>query len=80
MSKRIYEAEIDARVCGIPCLIGVISYTSEPQTWTDPGCEDFEYEILDSRGRPAPWLERKMGDKDRLAVEEEISIYMGENA
>jgi len=80
MSKYKYEEEIDSRVCGIPCRIGVISYISEPQTWDDPGCEDFEYEILDSRGRPAPWLERKMSDKDRLAVEEEISIYMGENA
>jgi hypothetical protein len=67
-----YITEIEHRVAGIPCLIGVISYESEPQTWDDPGCTDMEWEILDRRGRPAPWLERKVTDKEQSSIEDAI--------
>jgi hypothetical protein len=36
-----------------------------------PEPEEFEFTILDRRGRPAPWLERKLteADSDRLLAE-----------
>ena len=35
-----------------------------------------EWEILDRKGRRAPWLERKMTDSQRSALEEEIFNHM----
>jgi hypothetical protein len=63
--------EFNARVCGIPCIINVTYWDSyQPAIIrADPGDShpseggDGEWEILDSRGRPAPWLQRKL-DKD----------------
>jgi hypothetical protein len=59
---------IDHRICGIPCLIRVTDYSP-----ADPGCRNYdylcepspaevEYDILDRRGREAPWLARKLKD------------------
>lgn len=67
-----YIAEIEHRVSGIPCLIGVITYETEPQTWDEPGYTDMEWEILDRRGRPAPWLERKVTAQEEASIEEAI--------
>ena len=71
-----YIAEIEHRVAGIPCLIGVISYETEPQTWDDPGYTEMEWDILDRRGRLAPWLERKVTAKDEASIEEAIYYEM----
>ena len=71
-----YIAEIEHRVAGIPCLIGVISYETEPQTWDDPGYTEMEWDILDRRGRLAPWLERKVSAKDEASIEEAIYYEM----
>lgn len=73
-------AEIEARVCGIPCIIDVTYY--EPvrpgryfgcpeDCYPDEGGES-EWVLLDRRGRRAEWLERKMTDRDREKVEELI--------
>ena len=67
-----YIAEIEHRVAGIPCLIGVITYETEPQTWDEPGYTDMEWEILDRRGRLAPWLERKVTAQEEASIEEAI--------
>ena len=67
-----YIAEIEHRVAGIPCLIGVISYDVEEQTWDEPGYTDMEWEILDRRGRIAPWLARKVTAKEEASIEEAI--------
>lgn len=87
MSKtatRSYIAEIEARVCGIPCLIGLIDYEAYlPAYVSGPPdrCYPAEggsgsWEILDSRGRPAPWLEKKMTAKDHDEVDEIVFNYM----
>ena len=52
----MYLAEIETRVSGIPCRIGVEEWPTED----DNGC----WMILDRRGRPAPWLDRKVTEKD----------------
>ena len=71
-----YIAEIEHRVAGIPCLIGVITYDREKQTWDEPGYTDMEWDILDRRGRPAAWLERKVTDKEQSSIEEAIYQHM----
>ena len=79
-----YIAEIEHRVAGIPCLIGVIDYDSyTPAFISGPPEKCYpaeggtgDYEILDQRGRHAPWLERKMTAQDHDSVQERIFNYM----
>lgn len=81
--KPRYIATIEARVAGIPCQVGVIefdrvagSYSSNADSDLDYyGYTDCEYDILDSRGRPALWLERKVTADERQAIEDKIADY-----
>lgn len=68
------------KVAGIPCQCEVIGYSPPiPIMITGSGMgdaippepEDFEFRLLDSKGRHAPWLERKLhlDDEDRLLTE-----------
>lgn len=58
----------DTRVNGIPCQCRVVDYSSEVPSvfrfgmWHPPEPQVFDYEILDRRGRKAPWLERYLDD------------------
>jgi hypothetical protein len=36
------------------------------------GYTEIDFDVLDRRGRPAPWIERKMDDADTRAIEQEI--------
>lgn len=64
--------EFEARVCGIPCIIRVTYWEAylpaiiraDPGDSHPPEGGEGEWEILDRRGRPAPWLTAKM-EKDR---------------
>jgi hypothetical protein len=75
-----YIIEIEHRVAGIPCLIGVSSYEHTPGTYSSRADSDYEYygwtdadwQILDRRGRPAAWLERKLKEDDRREIEDII--------
>jgi hypothetical protein len=69
----MYELTFDFRVAGIPAKIGVRHANCTPP-WggCGYGCPSdidyygevsVEYDVLDARGRRAPWLERKV-DKD----------------
>ncbi len=70
----------DSRINGIPCKIEVTDYQPYiPMRVTGPGFGDadppedeyFEYNVLDRRGRPAPWLERYMNpDVDERLLSE----------
>ena len=81
--RRHYVAEIDARVAGIPCLIGVTEYshTSGSYSYNAPSDHDYygytevDFEVLDRRGRPAAWLERKLNKEERADIEYLISDY-----
>ena len=63
------------RIAGVPCLIGVTGYLYQPpckghpstcaSDWDYYGYEEIEWEILDRRGKPAPWLDRKLSPADR---------------
>lgn len=69
------------RVAGIPALVRVTGYTPFVSArtygvhpdWAQPGCGgDLDYEICDGRGRPAPWLARKLDAHARRDLECEL--------
>ena len=66
----------ESTVAGIPCRIEVTHYVG-PTDWRQhtfagagpgdcdpPQDEEFEYQVLDRKGYPAPWLERKLTHED----------------
>lgn len=78
-----YIAEIETRVAGIPCIIGVIEYESTAGSydynaasdWDYHGYTECDFEVCDRRGRPAPWLAKKLTSKIEAAIEQEIAEY-----
>lgn len=83
-----YLAEIESKVAGIPCLIGVTEFSSvrgsysynAPSDMDYYGYSESEWDVLDRRGRPAAWLERKLTNDDRQRIEQEIAEAMIEEA
>ena len=82
-----YQVEMETRICGIPCIVGVATYNqvkgshdfhaaSDVDYW---GYEEIEFDVMDRNGRLAPWLERKMTDQDYAKVEKEIKQYFSTN-
>jgi hypothetical protein len=83
-----YLAEIESKVAGIPCLIGVTEFSVVRGSYSYNAPSDMDYygytescwEVLDRRGRPADWLERKLTDADRSRIDQEIEEAMTEDA
>lgn len=83
-----YLAEIESTVAGIPCLIGVTEFSSVSGSYSYNAPSDMDYygytesdwEVLDRRGRPAAWLERKLTEADRSRIEREIEEAMTEDS
>jgi len=75
-----YITEIESKVAGIPCVIGVTHYRSVKGSYSYNAASDMDYlgytdidwEVCDRRGRPAPWLERKLTEEDNERIEGEI--------
>lgn len=75
--------KIQTRVAGIPCIAKVTHYFCQaPHQGSAHTCDsdmdyhgytECEFDILDRRGRPALWLERKATDDDRQRIEQEIT-------
>lgn len=70
-------------VAGVPCKIEVTWYVpAEPMRITGSGfgdaeppvSEEFEFDVLDMRCRPAPWLEAKLTPADLIRIREEFTI------
>lgn len=78
-----YIAEIDFRLSGIPCIIGVTYYNKTkgsysydaPSDWDYYGYTECDWEVLDRKGYKAPWLERKLTDNIRSDIDEKIANY-----
>lgn len=78
---------METRISGIPCQIEVTSYYpgrparlhGHPDTWAPPEYEEISFQVLDRRGRPAPWLEAKLDDADRRRIERELTSHHGDN-
>ena len=76
-----YIAEIETTVAGIPCIVGVTEYSSvagdcgADSDWDYEGDNECLFDVLDRRGRPAPWLAKKLTSKIEAAIEQEIEEY-----
>ena len=76
--------EFESRVCGIPCIIRVKYWevyipaqrSGPPERCYPEEGGEGEWEILDRKGRPAPWLERKMTENDHDRMNREIFNHM----
>lgn len=76
--------EIDIRVCGIPAIARVLHYRpyepayrrGHPDNWEPASPPEIDFEILDRRGRPAPWLERKLTDAERGRIGRDLIEYL----
>jgi hypothetical protein len=83
-----YLAEIESTVAGIPCLIGVTEFSSVRGSYSYHADSDMDYYgytesewvVLDRRGRPAAWLERKLTEAERSRIEQEVTETMAEDA
>ncbi len=84
MKSTSYIAEIEHRVCGIPCIIGVTDYEGYMPAYTSGLPENCypaeggsgEFEILDRKGYRAKWLEKKLTARDEDAIQELIYEHM----
>lgn len=79
---RFKVAGISTRVAGIPCFIEVLSWEPYlPATKREPeGGGTGEWRVLDRRGRPAPWLQRKITPAERDRIEQMVFDKMEERA
>jgi len=76
--------DIDVRVCGIPAIARVLHYRpyepayrrGHPDNWEPASPPEIDFEILDRRGRPAPWLERKLTERERERIERGLIEYL----
>ena len=81
-----YITEIETRIAGIPCIVGVTHFESvrgsfsyhAASDWDYHGYVECEFTVCDRRGRPAPWLERKLTSKDESRIESEIAEYFAD--
>ena len=70
---------IEARIAGIPCLIEpthvFVQRPMGPSASNDMDCygyAEIEFDVLDRKGRLAPWLEKKMTADERVEIENKI--------
>ena len=71
-------SEFNTTVCGIPCIVRVLSWepylpakVNGPPEYCYPAEGGYgEWEILDRKGRPAPWLAKKMTAQDESEIEQ----------
>lgn len=77
-----YIVEIETKVAGIPCIVGVTECSmvradcGADSDWDYTGYSELQWVVLDRRGRPAPWLQRKVTDEDEERINEEIFNQM----
>jgi hypothetical protein len=84
--KMSFITEIETRVAGIPCIVGVTHFESVRGSFSYHAASDWDYHgyieaewvVCDRRGRPAPWLERKLTSKDSSRIESEIAEHFAD--
>jgi hypothetical protein len=71
--------KFEYRLAGIPCIIEATSSVIKGQGYSASsdvdarGWVESTFSVLDRRGRPAAWLERKLTDKSTQAINEMIA-------
>lgn len=76
--------KFDTHICGIPCVINVISYqpcvpayiSGPPERCYPAEGGEAQWEVLDRSGRYARWLENKLTNADIERIESEIVNLM----
>ena len=70
---------IESTVAGIPCLVQIdrvfVQRPLGPSADSDLDCYGYaevEFTVLDRRGRPAPWLSKKLTAPEIERIENEI--------
>ena len=74
---------IASTVAGIPCLIDYQVYgkyvpaktDADPNSCYEAEYPDVDFTVLDRKGYPAPWLEKKLTDDETNRIEHEILEY-----
>lgn len=73
---------MESTVSGIPCIIQVDRFFRQKplgrgcdSDWDCDGYTEIDFTVCDRRGRPAPWLERKLTIADRERIEVQIIEY-----
>jgi hypothetical protein len=80
--KTPYIAQIEHRIAGIPCQIGVESYHRQPADGRADNDMDFygytdcDWVLLDRHGRRATWLDAKLTDAERDRIMDAIEQDM----
>lgn len=67
-------------IAGIPCQVDLTHYSApspsrvdaEPDYCHEGDAEEMEFEVLDRRGRQAPWLARKLTSAETSRIEDEL--------
>jgi hypothetical protein len=78
--------EFKTRAHGIPCIVRVVDYEpatpghfrGHPDRWEPADPSEIVLEILDSRGKPAAWLERKLDAREWSRLEQEAVQHLEE--
>lgn len=77
--------EFQTKVCGIPCTVVVTLYRAAiPMRiygsgfgdCDPPEPEEFEFHLLDRKGYPARWLERKLTPAFEQKIFEDFQNYL----
>lgn len=74
---------MDTRIANIPCKVEITRYYKyraatiwgHPDGWAPGEPEEISFQVLDRRGRAAPWLEEKLTEDDRKRIIKELSDF-----
>ena len=74
---------METRVAGIPCTARIDHVNVVKGSYSYNAASDHDYhgysevvwELCDRRGRPAPWLDKKLTNADAARIENEILEY-----
>lgn len=78
--KKVFDIRRDlmeTQIAGIPCTIRVDYVSVTPpdsradSDWDYEGYTEFDYTVCDRRGRPAPWLAKKLTSDDEARIQDE---------
>lgn len=82
----MHKDSVEVSIAGIPAIVNVIDFVRVKGSFSHNAPSDldyygycsFDYEICDRRGRPAPWLEKKVKDTDIDRIETAIREHFAE--
>ena len=72
------------KISGIPCQVLITCYYparparlhGHPDLYTPGETDEISFQVLDRRGRVAPWLEAKLDEQGRRRIEDELRAYL----